>query len=89
MSPTRSGDQPSTQIGIIGVVPSLAAANFKLDGGLTFQVKNDTDTAVELEVKLGSMTTFVKTFFQPGWNPEIVKEIKVVATAGLVLKYGY
>jgi hypothetical protein len=81
---TRTNVTTSIQIGFIGEV---SAVPFKLDLG--FNVKNDSDEPVELEVNLISMPEgeYVTTSFSPGWNPEIVREIK----SGTVtdIKYGY
>jgi len=89
---TRSGDMVSAQIGVLGVISDLETTNFKLDNGVGFNIKNDGEQAVELEVNLAGMEegVFVKTRFELAWNPEIVREIK--ADAGLEnydLKYGY
>jgi len=88
----RKGDDTSIQVSVIGLVTDLATANFKLSQGAAFLVKNDGTESATLEVKLIGMSdsdAFVSTVFQPGWNPEIVKEIKANATAGITLKYGY
>lgn len=62
-------------------------------------IKNDTvdltdpnnpiPKSVLLEVKLINDDNFVSTYFAPGWNPEIVKEIKQSSIEGINLKRGY
>ena len=88
---TRSGEMVSMQIGKMGLVTNLANANFSLSDGQPFNVKNDGNTYVYLEVRLAGMNAgeFVSTRFDVGWNPEIVKEVKKTSLAGLNLKYGY
>ncbi len=86
---TRSGEMPSAQIGVMGEISGLDAGNFKNEVG--FNLKNDGEAAVILEVNLWGMEpgTFVQTRFDTGWNPEIIREIKQTAQAGLNLKFGY
>ena len=88
---TRSGEMVSMQIGKMGLITNLANANFSLSDGQSFNVKNDGNTYVDLEVRLAGMNAgeFVSTRFDVGWNPEIVKEVKKTSLAGLKLKYGY
>ncbi len=88
---TRSGDVVSGQIGVLGSIPSLASSNFKLDGDLGFNIKNDGDAGVFLDVRLVSMEPgeFINTRFDCGWNPEIVVEIKQTNLNALNLKWGY
>ena len=86
---TRSGEMPSAQIGVMGEISGLDAGNFKQEVG--FDLKNDGEAAVILEVNLWGMEpgTFVQTRFDTGWNPEIIREIKQTSQAGLNLKFGY
>jgi len=86
---TRSGEMPSAQIGVMGEISGLDAGNFKQEVG--FNLKNDGEAAVILEVNLWGMEpgTFVETRFDTGWNPEIIREIKQTSQAGLNLKFGY
>lgn len=86
---TRSGEMPSAQIGVMGEISGLDAGNFKQEVG--FNLKNDGEAAVILEVNLWGMEpgTFVQTRFDTGWNPEIIREIKQTSQAGLNLKFGY
>jgi hypothetical protein len=89
MSTTRSGEMVSPQIGKIGVVTGLDSGNFKIEG-VPFNIKNDGEAAVELEVNLWGMKPgeFVKTRFEVGWNPEIVREIKQM-NINATLIWGY
>jgi hypothetical protein len=89
MSTTRGGEVVSPQIGNIGVI-DLINGNFKNED-TPFNVKNDGDTAVVLEVNLWGMEPdeFVSTRFETGWNPEIVREIRQTSLANLNLKWGY
>lgn len=77
MSTTRGGEVVSPQIGKIGAVIGLDSSNFSVEG-VPFNIKNDGEGAVFLEVNLWGMEPgqFVKTRFETGWNPEIVREIK-------------
>ena len=77
MGQTRGGDAVSPQISNIGPIEGLSNGNFKKED-VPFNIKNDGQAAVELEVNLWGMEPgkFVKTRFEVGWNPEIVREIK-------------
>lgn len=89
---TRCGSIVSSQFGVIGEIDFSDVEVFSLPSGMGFLVKNDGESAVELEVRLEKMAAdeFMKTNFAVGWNPEIVKEIKTPSsTTGLDLKYGY
>ena len=79
----------SAQIGRMGVID--LANDFGLLYGQVFNVKNDGDEAVVLEVQLSGMAegSFVETVFETGWNPEIVKMVKAKNVSGLNLKWGY
>ena len=81
---TRTNVTTSVQIGFIGAVTVVP---FKLDMG--FNIKNDSDEPVELEVNLVSMPedVYVTTLFEPGWNTEVVREIKSGTVTNI--KYGY
>jgi hypothetical protein len=88
---TRAELKTSPQIGVMGIVTNLAAADFKIagvKGPELFLVKNDGTDTVSLEVKIAKGDTFIATNFAPGWNPELVREIKLNAAA-LSLKWGY
>lgn len=89
MSTTRGGEVVSAQIGIIGVITGLAEGNFSKEG-TPFNIKNDGQSAVELEVNLWGMPAgeFVKTRFEVGWNPEIIREVKQTSI-NATLKWGY
>lgn len=90
MSTTRGGEVVSPQIGNIGVIDNLNKGNFTKED-TPFNVKNDGETAVVLEVNLWGMEPgkFVSTRFETGWNPEIVREIRQTSLANLNLKWGY
>jgi hypothetical protein len=89
MSTTRSGDMVSQQIGKMGVIGGLNNSNFTIPG-TPFNLKNDGETAVTLSVSLWSMDSgeFVETVFEPGWNPEIIREIQQTSLSDLNLKWG-
>lgn len=89
MSTTRGGEVVSPQIGKIGVIENLNNRNFKNED-TPFNVKNDGETAVVLEVNLWGMEPgeFVSTRFETGWNPEIVREIKQTSINATLL-WGY
>jgi hypothetical protein len=78
-----------------GNVTDLGTENFVLPtsaGRNNFVIKNENDDAIWLEVKPAQGSTFINTKFNPGWNPEIVKEIKVNTTLTTELgkiKWGY
>ncbi len=90
MDTTRGGEAVSAQIGVIGVIADLETQNFRSEN-TPFNVKNDGDAAVSLEVNLWGMAPgeFVETRFEVGWNPEIVREIRQNETPGLNLKFGF
>jgi len=90
MSITRSGDMVSPQIGKMGIISDLNNANFSIEG-IPFNLKNDGETSVILSVRLWSMPVdeFVATRFEPGWNPEIIREIQQTSLSNLNLKWGY
>lgn len=77
----------SAQIGRMGVIDTLV--DFSLPHGQRFNIKNDGDDAVSLEVQLAGMAAgqFVATVFDVGWNPEIVRIVK--ASTATDLKWGY
>lgn len=77
MDTTRLGAATSAQISKMGVIADLDTGNFNLPG-VPFNIKNDGDDPVTLEVNLWDMQpgTYIETVFGLGWNPEIVREIK-------------
>ncbi len=92
MNETRAEVKTSLQIAVMGVVTNLATADFKIDvvkGPEYFLIKNDTSATVSLQIKPMKGDSWITTNFDPGWNPELVREIKLNATVGLDLKYGY
>ena len=88
MGTTRGGEVVSAQIGKMGVI-DLSTQNFKING-IPFNVKNDSETAVFIDVNLWGMEpgTFVHTRFETGWNPEIIREIKQTSINATLL-WGY
>lgn len=89
MSTTRGGEMVSAQIGKMGPIEGLSVGNFRLEEN-GFNIKNDGETAVVLEVNLWGMEPgeFVKTRFETGWNPEIIREIKQTSINATLL-WGY
>ncbi len=83
----RNGDLVSAQVSVAGPV-SFGKGNFRKD--VPFCVKNDGEAAVVLEVNLWGMPEgeFIATRFETGWNPEIVREIKVTNSKTALL-WGY
>ena len=90
MDTTRSGEQVSAQIGKMGVV-ALTDSGFSLPDGQCFNIKNDGNAPVTLSVQLAGMSDgdIIKTQFECGWNPEIVKTVKQTSLSGINLKWGY
>jgi len=90
MSTTRSGDMVSPQIGKMGIISNLNNANFSIPG-TQFNLKNDGETDVFLDVNLWSMEQgeYINTRMVVGWNPEIIREIKKTNQTGLKLCWGY
>jgi hypothetical protein len=87
---SRNGTQDALQPSMFGAVTNLATANFSLPGNQQFQVKNEGTAAVTLEVIPADdeTETYVSTVFDPGWNVEVVRKIKL-NTASLSLKWGF
>lgn len=83
----------SAQVAIFGNIDAskLTRENFVLENGQSFVVKNEGTAAVELDVVPAGAKdrTFVKTTFEVGWNPELVKEIKATSLSSVKLKFGY
>ena len=84
----RNGDLVSAQISVAGEIDITHGENFKKEE--PFCVKNDGDTAVFLEVNLWGMEpgTYIRTRFETGWNPEIVREIKAASITNPLI-WGY
>lgn len=55
--------------------------------GRAFVVKNITEDAIELSVRLVDQDDFVTTQIYPGWNPELFIELEDVPADSL--QYGY
>lgn len=69
----------------VSVVKEIPAGNF--NPGCEFLVKNITEKNISLEVRPAGQEDFITTIFYPGWNPEIIAEIKNVTSNQL--QYGY
>ena len=91
MSTTRGGEVVSAQIGNMGVIDNLQNENFSLPTGQSFNLKNDSDQAIDLEIQLVGMEdgNFVQTTICVGWNAEIIKTIKKSSLSVTNLKWGY
>lgn len=89
MEETRIGAVVSSQIARMGTI-SLTNGAFRLPGNVPFNIKNDGTESVTLQVTLDKMADgeYVTTKFEPGWNPEIVKEVKSCTPSSDDLKYG-
>jgi len=74
---TRTGEVCSPQIARMGSISNLGTTDFKMPDGTAFNIKNDGESAVTLEVQLAGMgdNETVTTLFEVGWNPEIVKRV--------------
>lgn len=55
--------------------------------GIYFLVKNITDNNITIEVRPAGQSEFVSTVLYPGWNPELISEIKNVTVNQL--QYGW
>ena len=73
---------PNTMSGPISNVPEGDFAP-----GRPFVIKNITDDAFELEIRLANQDDFVTTQIYPGWNPELIVEIHDVVAD--TLQWGY
>lgn len=84
---SRAGSSVSPQVGMMGEI-TFDDGNFLLPDGQVFNIKNNGDDDVEIEVRLDQMPegTFITTKFAPGWNPEVVREVKASNVENL--KYG-
>lgn len=55
--------------------------------GIYFLVKNITNNNIAIEVRPAGQSEFVSTVLYPGWNPELISEVKNVTANQL--QYGY
>lgn len=80
----RKGDTVSAQISSMGAVSFQDGQPF--DIGRPFNLKNDGEAAVILEVNLWSMEPgeYIATRFDTGWNPEIIRSIKPTSAPNLL-----
>lgn len=89
---TESGAIASLQVADFGQMD--VSADFKLKSetmlDLSFRIKNESDDPVDLEVvpwSSGRDGEPVIMRFYPGWNPEIVREVKASGVSAR-LRYG-
>lgn len=73
----RTGEMCSPQIARMGSISNLGTKDFQMPDGTAFNIKNDGESAVVLEVQLAGMDDddTITTLFEVGWNPEIVKRV--------------
>lgn len=73
----RTGEMCSPQIARMGSISNLGTQDFQMPDGMAFNIKNDGESAVALEVQLAGMDDdeTITTLFEVGWNPEIVKRV--------------
>lgn len=85
----RDGKQISAQVSKMGEITINQGENFVLEGH-PFQLKNDSESSVTLQVNLYGMEegTWISTIFYPGWNPEILRAVKA-DSINTALKWGY
>lgn len=69
----------------VGVLKDVPAGNF--NPGHYFLIKNITEDPYGVEIRPAGQKEFVTTVMYPGWNPEIVSEIKDAPDN--VFQYGY
>ena len=72
----------SLQVSKLNDIPT---GNF--NPGVYFLVKNITDNNISIQIRPAGQANFVETILYPGWNPEIISEIKNVTEGQL--QYGY
>lgn len=79
------------QIAAFGVIDHLNDKNFSLDNGNSFFIKNEGNEPVKLEViPAGSEDRkFIETTFVPGWNMELIQEIRQTPEVKNDLRFGY
>lgn len=78
----------SVQIARMGEIV-FTNGRFSLPDNTPFNIKNDSEDPVSVEVRLGMMSSgdTVTTTFEPGWNPEIVLEV-IEPSDSVDLKWG-
>lgn len=83
----RANAVNSFQISVIG---NITGSNFKLSDGkggeLGFLLKNITEEPITVDIVPYSIDIAVTTVIYPGWNVEIVREVKSNVEG---LQYGY
>lgn len=87
----RHGDMVSAQVSVMGEVNFTGQSSTFLKEDAPFCLKNDGEAAVFLDVNLWGMPPgqYVNTRFEPGWNPEIIREIRRPTVSGTRLLWGY
>lgn len=73
------------QVPNFGIIANLASADFYLPDNIPFLLKNDNPTDVILEVIPAGGDSYVETNFGQGWNPELIKAIKLNVDGGSLL----
>lgn len=64
---------------------NIPAGNFNM--GRYFLIKNITDNNIKIQVRPAGQSEFIETTLYPGWNPELVYEIKNVSVNTLQAGY--
>lgn len=67
-------------------VSRLGTLNSNFYSDKPFLIKNITEDNITAEVRLANSTNFISTVFYPGWNPELIIEVKSVPSNAL--QYG-
>lgn len=76
---TANGLVTTSQIGNGKPIADLDTQNFAAPDQGPFLIKNDSTSDVELEVIYAQGDDFVATYFHPGWNEDVVREVKTTA----------
>lgn len=69
----------------VSKLANIPAGNF--NPGIYFLVKNITDENITIEIRPAGQKEFISTVLYPGWNPELISEIKNVTVNQL--QYGW
>lgn len=69
----------------VGVLKDMPEGDF--NPGHYFLIKNITEDPYGVEVRPAGQKEFVTTVMYPGWNPELISEVK--DTPKDVFQYGY
>lgn len=79
-----NGKEVSLQISMIG---EITEELFNLPTKNAFLIKNITEDILKVEIKPASCNYFIETTIYPGWNPELVTDVKNATIK--TLQYGY